>query len=114
MKRAVAIVLSLILIGIQALAAVQLSSDSSAQKKSSCCSSRMADCCCVTESNSAPSPLPAVTTPLLTQNNFSTVLSMLVVWILPESAPLPISSSASELSTAHALPLFQRDCALLI
>jgi hypothetical protein len=114
MKRTVAIVLSLILIGIQTMVAVQLSSDLSAQKQSSCCSNQVAECCCFTEANSASSPLPAATTPLPSQNNFSAILSTLVVWTVPASAPSQLSSSASAPSLAFALPLFQRDCALLI
>lgn len=114
MKRTVAIVLSLILLGIQAMATVQTSSDFGAQKKSACCSGNVTECCCFTESTSAPQPPPAATAPLAPYNNFTAVLSTLVAWTLPESARSQISSSALATSAAHALPLFTRDCALLI
>lgn len=112
MKRTVAIVLSLILIGIQTMVAVQTTSAGLvSQTTAACCKT---NCCCVSEATSAPQSLPAATTPLAAQNNFTAVLSMLVVWTLPESARSQFVSSASAPTLASALPIFTRDCALLI
>ena len=112
MKKAVVIVLSLILIGIQTMVAVQTTVASSvSQQTSACCK---AHCCCVTETASVPQSLPVATTPAVGQTHFLAVLSDVVEWTLPDSTSLQLSALSSPPSLATALPLFQRDCALLI
>ena len=112
MKRAVAIVLSLILVWIQAVAAVQPTA-AAPPAKCGCCACKKMDCC-VGRSTSESQPLPVAPVPAAAQNHFSAVLSTLVAWTLPAPTPAQVSSFDSAPTSALAVPLFQRDCALLI
>ena len=111
MKRAVAIVLSLILIGIQAMAAVQTSSAPSLAK-CGCCTPQKT-CCCVEQSKSEAIPLAATPASTSVSLDFTALIPKLLACTLPTTTRV-IASSADTAASSLAIPLFQRDCALLI
>jgi hypothetical protein len=111
MKRAAAIILSLTLLWLQVLATAQTLSSSVAAAACGCCSGKKI-CCCVEESAPISVPTPVATAPTASID-FTAVIPKLVAWLLPEPAPAIVSSSDNSASTL-AVPLFQRDCALLI
>jgi hypothetical protein len=119
MKRAVAIILSLTVIWLQLVAAAQTLSAAAAVNVPTadcdcCVGQTTCRCCCVAPS--APNPAPQPVTPLrpLAAGDFTAIISPRVAWLLP--APVAAQVSASDLSPASlsAVPLFRRDCALLI
>jgi hypothetical protein len=111
MKRAAAIVLSLMFVWLQAMSSAP-SSFRPAPAGCACC-----DCkrnCCVKAATPA-AQLPAATSVApSSQNSFSRFAPALVTWTLPVIAPLQISPSDSAPLPALAVPLFTRHCALLI
>jgi hypothetical protein len=109
MKRAAAIVLSLMFVWLQAMSSAQVMS-ASGKPAHSCCSCKKA--CCVTQSAPRSQPLPMAPTTAGAQTDFSALVPMLVMWTLPVTAPSQISASAPPL--ALAVPLFTRHCARLI
>ena len=114
MKRAVAIVLSLILIGIQAMAAAQVLSTTTVASACGCCAKQeICRCCCVAPA--APDAIPLPTAPALTSASldFTAIVPKLLAWTLPVTAPAIVSFTDTSASSL-AVPLFQRDCALLI
>ena len=110
MKRPVAIVLSLILIWIQAVAAVQTTSAPSVEK-CGCCTPQKT-CCCVEQSKSEAIPLAAAPASSNASIDFTALVPKLLVWTLPATARAISSTESSALSLA--VSLFQRHCALLI
>jgi len=118
MKRCAAIILSLTVIWLQVMASAQTLSTTrtlaSAEPACGCCSQKdVCRCCCVVPAAPDAKPLPVapvVTSPTI---DFTAVLPKLVAWLLPETAPAIVSSSDNSASSL-AVPLFQRDCALLI
>ncbi len=111
MKRAAAIVLSLMFVWLQAMSPAQVTS-ANGKLARSCCSCNKA--CCVTQSSPSSQPLPVAPTPAGAQTDFSALVPMLVMWTLPVTAPSQISSSDSAPLLALAVPLFTRHCARLI
>jgi hypothetical protein len=111
MKRAAAIVLSLMFVWLQALASAPMSFRP-APEGCACC-----DCkrnCCVKAATPA-AQLPAATSVVpSSQNSFSLFAPTLVTWALPVTTPLQISPSASAPLPVPTVPLFTRHCALLI
>lgn len=113
MKRVIAFSMSLLLLWAQTVVAAQAVAVD-APAKCVCCSCKDATCC-VGESEPMPSvPQPAAPSPsgFLTQHLFVPAASP--AWLLPsvEAEVFP-STSVSPLFAAR-VPLFTRDCALLI
>lgn len=117
MKRAAAFILSLTVIWLQVMASAQTLSPAratSAEPACTCCAPKdVCRCCCVEPAAPDAKPLPA--TPVVTSAtiDLTAVLPKFVVWLLPEAAPAIVSSSDNSASSL-VVPLFQRDCALLI
>lgn len=114
MKRAVAIVLSLILIGIQAMATAQVLPPRAAASACDCCAKQeICRCCCVAPAAPDAIPFPAAPASTSASLDFTTIVPKLLAWTLPSTAPAIVSSTDTSASSL-AVPLFQRDCALLI
>jgi hypothetical protein len=87
--------------------------------KASCCGGTVllsASCCCAKVIPDAPKPsAPVPTRPATTQESVLPLLPTVAGEILLDRAPSNSSIPKAERSvSAGALPLFQRDCALLI
>ena len=112
MKRAAAILLSLMFFWLQAMASAQ-TSFGLAKTVRECCGCQQRDCC-VTPAAPDSQSLPATVVPAKSQSNLSVLISPLVAWMLPATASAQLSASASALLPAPAVPLFSRHCARLI
>jgi hypothetical protein len=113
MKRAVAIILSLTVIWLQMLAAAQTLSTPTPDPQCACCAGQRV-CCCVAEAATDAIPVPVAPASVPATTDFHAVLARLVAWTLPAPAPALVSPSDSSSVLAPAVPLFQRNCALLI
>ena len=112
MKRLSAICLSVLLFWVQVFVMAQpVKADASA--KCTCCACKKTRCC-VTQSSTDPAPLPAATAPTGSQNLNSFSITASISWTLPRGEA--DFSSADNLAPRFAarVPLFRRDCALLI
>jgi hypothetical protein len=110
MKRLTAIALSLLLVCAQVFVMAQ--PVGGAKRAGSCC-----DCkapCCVVDNSSVPQPQTPATTPatLISLNPFALTAS--IAWLLPRGEAKVFSTDSSSLLFAARVPLFERDCALLI
>jgi hypothetical protein len=112
MKRAAAIVLSLILILSQAMASAQPGEASAEKSPARCCGCKSH--CCVAQSFPNPQPFPVAPASASAQNDFTAFIQSRPAWILPANVPSHIFSSASAPSPATAVPLFTRHCVFLI
>jgi hypothetical protein len=112
MKRAAAIVLSLMLLWLQAMSSAQ-TSFVPAKAVRACCGCKQRDCC-VTPAAPNPQSLPMTVVPAGAQNILSIPASTLVAWTLAATATAQISASASAPLPALGVPLFTRHCARLI
>ena len=113
MKRLSAILLSLLLMWMQVVVMAQ-PAKADATAKCRRCSCKTGHCC-VGQSNSSESlPQPAAPAPSaqLNLNLFSIAASP--AWLLPLGAAAVFSSPTSSPLSTVGVPLFQRDCALLI
>jgi hypothetical protein len=113
MKRLTAILLSLLLLWVQFIVMAP-PAQSGAPARCRCCSCGTGECCVgkSAPSDSAPLPVAPVQTAQLGQNLFTFTASP--AWLLPAGEAEVFSAvSASPLSAAR-VPLFQRNCALLI
>jgi hypothetical protein len=110
MKRAAAIVLSLMFVWLQVVSSAQTAFLPEAG--CGCCDCKT-DCCV---GAAAPATQPPATLPAAAgfSHDFSLFAPALVTWTLPVTAPSHISSSDSAPLSALAVPLFTRHCALLI
>jgi hypothetical protein len=117
MKRAAALLLSLTVIWLQVMASAQTLSAArtfSAEPECGCCSKKeVCRCCCVAPAAPDAKPLPVAPVGAGPTIDFTAVLPKRIAWLLPETAPAIVASSDSSASSL-AVPLFQRDCALLI
>ncbi|MEK7780739.1 MAG: hypothetical protein AAB370_04485 [Verrucomicrobiota bacterium] len=117
MKRAVAFILSLTVIWLQVMASAQTLSTArttSTEPACTCCAQKeVCRCCCVEPTAPDAKPLPAIPAVTSSTIDFTAVLPKRVAWLLPETVPAIVSSSDYSASSL-AVPLFQRDCALLI
>ena len=112
MKRLSAILLSLLLFWVQVFVmAPPVKADAPA--KCTCCDCEQTNCC-VTQSSTDPTPLPAAAAPTGSQNLNSFSITASISWTLPRGEA--DFSSADKLAPrcAARVPLFRRDCALLI
>ena len=112
MKRLSAIVLSLLLFWVQVFVMAE-PVQAGTPAKCSCCTCKKTDCC-VTQSSTDSAPLPAATVQAGSQNLNSLSLTTSVAWILPRGEADFSSADDSALLLAARVPLFRRDCALLI
>ena len=112
MKRAAAIVLSLMFLWLEAMSSAP-TSFLPAKPVRVCCGCKQLDCC-VTPAAPNPQSLPVTVAPPGAQNNLSGQVSTLVAWTLPAIAPAQIFASASASLPAFGVPLFTRHCARLI
>jgi hypothetical protein len=77
-----------------------------------CCQhGKIMPCCAAKDSQNAPA-VPAPNS--AQQNQISFLISVAVIWMLPENPANAISSAATTSSTASATSLFARNCALLL
>jgi len=112
MKRVVAIFLSLMLMMLQVMATAPTTS-SAATPQCGCCVSTQ-QCCCVTPATPAPTTAPLWPAPVSAPSHLVAVAIKVTAWILPDSLSAVVSSFDSSSALWSAVPLFQRDCALLI
>lgn len=113
MKRAAAIILSLMLMWLQVLASAPTLSATASEPSCGCCPAKKT-CCCVKESTPDAMPFPVAPTSVNVSADFNAVLAQVIAWTLPETSLAIVSSSANPSMPLSAVPLFQRDCALLI
>jgi hypothetical protein len=112
MKRLSAIVLSLLLFWVQVFVTAQ-PAPAGAPAKSNCCSCKRS--CCVTPSDASGSaPQPAVPSQSVQLNLDPLTLTASLAWLLPRGAAEIFSAASVSSLSAPRVPLFQRDCALLI
>ena len=112
MKRAAAIILSLMFLWLQVLSSAE-TSFLPAKPVGACCGCKQRDCCVTPAAPDAQS-LPVTGVPAGSRNNLSVLVSTLVAWILPATVPAQISASTSAPLPALGVPLFTRHCARLI
>ena len=112
MKRLSAIVLSLLLFWVQVFVMAQ---PPRAEAPAQCCGCACAKPkCCVTQSASDPAPLPAANVQTGSQNLNLLSLTVSIAWMLPRGESDFSSADISPSLRAALVPLFRRDCALLI
>ena len=112
MKRLSAIVLSLLLLWVQVFVLAQPFRAAAAAQCCGCACQKAK--CCVASSSSDQAPLPAATVQIGAHQFLSFSLAASVAWILPRGeADLSSADDSLSLSAAR-IPLFRRDCALLI
>jgi hypothetical protein len=112
MKRAAAIALSLMFLWLQVVASAQMSFLPAKAVRACGCGCKQMDCC-VTPATPGAQSLPVTVVPAGAQYNLSVLVSALVAWTLPATAPAQISASAPR-PAAPGVPLFTRHCARLI
>lgn len=115
MKRAAAFLLSLTVIWLQMLASAQTLSPGTAKPECGCCTQKaVCRCCCVAPVTPDAKPLPATPVVTGTTLDLTAIVPRLLAWTLPATAPAIVSSAESSSHSLSAVPLFQRNCALLI
>jgi hypothetical protein len=118
MKRAVAIILSLTVIWLQVVAAAQtlsLPPFVSVPSECDCCvGAETFRCCCVTPAAPDTAPQPILPLSARAAIDFTAVLPQRIAWLLPPSPLGTVASSEFSSASLSAVPLFRRDCALLI
>ena len=112
MKRLSAIVLSLLLFWVQVFVMAQ-PVKANAPAKCTCCACKQTNCC-VTKSSTDPAPLPLAPAQTGSQNLHSFSLTPSIAWTLPRGEADFSSADNSPSLLAARVPLFRRDCALLI
>jgi hypothetical protein len=112
MKRLSAIVLSLLLFWVQVFLVAQ-PVRAQATAKCACCRCNKGDCCAVKSPGDA-APLPAATVQTGSQNLSSFSLSASIAWMLPRGEADSSRADNTFSLPAARVPLFRRDCALLI
>jgi hypothetical protein len=112
MKQLVAIVFSLLLIVTRTFAVVVPVSSGVTEAQPGCCCDECK--CCVSESGAPATPPVESTAPVTAQNQFALPPAAVALFAL--AAPTDDFSPASALAEFRAavLPIFQRNCALLI
>ncbi|MGC3960330.1 MAG: hypothetical protein QM813_21110 [Verrucomicrobiota bacterium] len=115
MKRAVAFILSLTVIWLQMMASAQtlFAAPPPPTDPCPCCVAKKV-CCCVEESDTQSVPVPIAPATVRANVDFTAVLPQRVAWLLPISALAKATSAEISSASFPAVPLFQRDCALLI
>jgi hypothetical protein len=111
MKRALAIVCSLLLVWTQFVLAQAPSAGEKAPVRA-CCSDCKSSCCAA--GPSLPAPAPVSTTPVSSSTHLLTLAPAALVWTLPPAAARPLSAFAFASPLTPGAPLYARNCALLI
>ena len=111
MKRAAAIILSLMFVWLQAVATQ--TPFGAVANVCDCCACKEAGCCV---SKTTPDTQPPLAPPVQAghASDFSLFAPVLVTWTLPVTTSSQTASFDSASSFASAVPLFTRHCALLI
>lgn len=115
MKRAAAFILSLTVIWLQLMASAQtlFAAPPPPTEACPCCVAKKV-CCCVEESDAQSVPLPVAPASARANIDFTAVLPQWVAWLLPVPAPAKATAARISPDLSSAIPLFRRDCALLI
>lgn len=113
MKRAAAFFLSLTIVWLQVMASAQTLSPAPTAQPCGCCTAKPT-CCCVADAAPEPIPAPAAPVSASASIDLSAVLAKVVAWTLPSTAPAIVTFLDSSAALHSAVPLFQRNCALLI
>jgi hypothetical protein len=110
MKRLSAIALSLLLLWVQVFALTLPAAAMPVECR--CCECEQTDCC-VAESSSGSLPLNATPVPSAQFNLHQFTAAASLVWLLP-TGEMDFASTSASLPPPARVPLFTRDCALLI
>jgi hypothetical protein len=78
-----------------------------------CCVAKQ-NCCCIESGASARIPAKATPPAISGFDALTIVPSRAVIWVLPANERIADSSFDSTTAVAGSIPLFRRDCALLI
>jgi hypothetical protein len=70
--------------------------------------------CCMAKPVSDPQPAPAVPAQTASQNQISLLAPAMVVWLLPNRPANPFASASVSPLAATGIPLYTRNCTLLI
>jgi hypothetical protein len=111
MKRLSAIALSLLLLWVQVF--VLALPAAAMPVECLCCECQQTDCC-VAESSSGSLPLTATPVPSTQFNLHPFTVAASLVWLLPTGDSDLLSAAPASLFSTVRVPLFTRDCALLI
>jgi hypothetical protein len=111
-RRLSAILFSLLLVGVQLLAAP--TPVASAQPVHACCHCGGKMSCCTAQPPSGSQPAPVVPSHSGVQRQFSVTAPAVMAWILPENEAGSISSAFVSPLTASGTPLYARNCARLL
>jgi hypothetical protein len=111
MKRAAAVILSLMFLGLQVMSAAPILSATT--QTSQCCGCKK-HACCVTEKNPDAQPLPAAPVAVSPQHELSLIPLSAVAWTIPVKENSVISSVDCLSSFATNVPLFARHCSFLV
>jgi hypothetical protein len=117
MKRLVAILFSVLLLGAQfaPAPAAALASPCCSMMSSDTCAKMCGQCdCCGVHSSTDSKSAPAVPAQSRAQNQISFLTFALVAWTLPENQAPSFSPAAAPVLTVATAPLFERDCARLL
>jgi hypothetical protein len=113
MKRLFAILFSLLLVWMQAVAATQAPISGVKRAVCTCCDCGRTDCC-VTPTSVPAAPTPAAPIRTGVQNELGLFAPASVAWTLPAVEVQVFSPAAFSPLTTADVPLFTRHCALLI
>lgn len=113
MKRAAAYILSLTVIWLQVTASAQTFPSAAAAGCDCCIQTEACRCCCVAPGDPDMPPLAALPIAACAPFDFTALASKNVAWVLPANAS-KTGADAEVFSSRSSIPLFQRDCALLI
>jgi hypothetical protein len=82
--------------------------------KTCCCSDCGAACCCVAPESPESPPVPAVPVSSSSQDLLSLAAPAASAWILPTAGARELSFSPVPARAAAGVPLYARNCALLL
>jgi hypothetical protein len=111
-KRFFAILFSVLLVGAQFTPALAMPMACGKPFVSADACSQMA--CCMAKPVSDPQPTPAVPAQTASQNQISLLAPAKVIWLLPNHPANPFSSASVSPFAATGIPLYTRNCTLLI
>lgn len=112
MKRLSALILSLLLFWVQVFMMAQ-PVQADAPAKCTCCDCQQTNCC-VAKASTDSAPLPLAPAQTGSQNLDSFSITVSIAWTLPRGEADFSSADNSASLLATRVPLFRRDCALLI
>ena len=113
MKRLTAILLSLLLLWVQAMVLAQPALPD-APVKCACCSCKTGKCCVGESTPGDTAPQPVAPAPSATLDQILFTVAVSPAWLLPSGETQAFSAVSASPLFAVRVPLFTRDCALLI